>query len=645
MNIIENDDPQSITLEQDYKIPFKITNLENNTLNNFSKIVDLINLYNHLESSTQNQDGFNINNARNGILKEIERYFMTPFIIGFNKKKIYGKEFEINYLKELQVFKLLNHFSNHHNFYDQFLNHFITEITKNLQKIPDIMVSHYFINLLVNNDYGNQLINILDKNTVLNILSQINQINQGSCLFNIKDLAFLGYKPTELINLVNLQKELLYKTDHTRSILDINIIQERIKTYSQGLINSNFPFDKNKLIIAGGFAINCLIGTISRYTDIDIYIFNDFKEVVKSIVSYLEHECKCKIQMTCNKTIINIYLIDYSINFQLIKINGTIKQIIGDFDLSYSQVAILEWNNIQLTFDSYKSILTGFFTINRSAVIRNYRLVKAYIKGFKLDPIEFSKIINSTDVSVNQFIKNNHKLLDEVRNMIINLGILHGYDNFSQPDDFINNLEIFLKNYYQDDSNEYEIMTKSIYLTSNQMKNMSEVSIKNYLEKASKCNYFVISDLSNLEFESLKVYDEIYDPIEENYEKKDNNLSHIFPNIKDIILKKSKIKSWDPETNSNNIQKNELKSGNVYYPLHVITAEYYRSSKPLTEYYIKILVKISDLQINKIIGINENNNLKSVVKFKPNPQILQIIKDLDDHCQKVLYPTILFLNK
>ena len=97
MNLVQNNDQPTINTELDYKIPLKITNLENNTSNNFSKIEDLINLYINLEAIDPNFNSFNLNNARNGILKEIEKYFITPFIIGFNQKKIYGQEFEINY--------------------------------------------------------------------------------------------------------------------------------------------------------------------------------------------------------------------------------------------------------------------------------------------------------------------------------------------------------------------------------------------------------------------------------------------------------------------------------------------------------------------------------------------------------------------
>jgi hypothetical protein len=626
----------------------KIVNLESNTSNNFSKIVGLINLYNYLDMQSD---------ARNHTLKEIkteiETYFLRPFIIGFDKKKIYGKEYEINYLKELQAFKLFKDFANIYNLYDQCFKHFITEIRKNFTKLPETVLTQYFISLLVSNNYGNPLIKELDQTDVLNMLTQLIliQINDekdykhhdkhSNYLLNLSDLYILDYKLSDLLNLENLKGELLFNQGNPKSTLDINIIQERIKEYSLGLINQDFPFDKNKFIIAGGFVINTLIGTISRYTDIDIYIFNDFKQVVSKIVSYLENQCKCKIKMTCNKTIINIYIVDYYINFQLIKINGTIPQIISDFDLSYSQVAILDWNNIQLTLNSYKSLLSGTFTLNYSAVIRNYRIVKVYIKGFKLDSTDYLKIINESkqdtdDMTINyrnDTHHNHHKLLEEVKEMIINLGEIHQ----TSDNDLIltKKLEHFLKQYYQKGSYEYTIMTKSIYLTSQEMNDKSEPEIIDYLENASKCNYFVISDLSKLEFENLKCYEEDYDlnnekTYEKIYEKKDNNLSYSFPKMEDIILEKNKIKT-----------QNVIKDGDLsnVYPLYVITMEYYRSSKSLSSYYMKMLVKKKDL---KII---ENNAEKSTMILKPNQTIKKIIRDLDDRCEKILYQTILINNQ
>ena len=38
-----------------------------------------------------------------------------------------------------------------------------------------------------------------------------------------------------------------------------------------------------------------------------------------------------------------------------------------------------------MTFPAYKTLITGSFNINRNAIIRNYRIIKGYIKGFKLE--------------------------------------------------------------------------------------------------------------------------------------------------------------------------------------------------------------------------------------------------------------------
>ena len=194
---------------------------------------------------------------------------------------------------------------------------------------------------------------------------------------------------------------------------DHDIIINRIKTNSNGLINDKFPFDPTSFIISGGFAINSVIDIASDYTDIDIYIFSEFEDTSMKLIKYFQSITD--IKMTCNSSIINIYPINHNINIQLIKINGPPNEIINEFDLSYTQIAVLDWDNIIMSYNAFKSLVTGYFTLNRNNVIRSYRIIKAYVKGFILDPSEFHQILID-----NKEKKFKYKLLEEVMEFLKN---------------------------------------------------------------------------------------------------------------------------------------------------------------------------------------------------------------------------------
>ncbi len=427
-----------------------------------------------------------------------------------------------------------------------------------------------------------------------------NNILEQYKIYDLNELIKFKYFPKSLINLKNLKYKLNYSTDPPNPTFDIKIIQERMLEYSQGLISEDFPFNNN-FIIAGGFIVNLLIGIISDYTDIDIYIFNDFENQAKNIINYFKS--KCQIYMTNNKSIINIYPVDYKINIQLIKIGGTPQKIISDFDLSYSQMMMINWDKIQMTSYAYKSLLTGVFTINRKAVIRNYRIVKAYIKGFILDNNEYQKSL------VKKQNYNEHLLLNEVKTLIKALNKYHM--NCGDGDDDMNELENLLMDYFPENSQDYKIMTKSIHLEQHMIENTTSEEFKKYLEDESNCTYLKLEHLDSLTFDNLKYYME---------EDMTSSPSLAYPEM-NLIEFKSIV--YNPKY--------------YLYPLQANIGEYYKFIKPLSKCYITTNVRFSDLKIFK-----GKKYLKAI--FKPDSSTHSILKNLDTRIESLYQYFIKYNN-
>jgi hypothetical protein len=543
--------------------------MEHNEMTNLCRQKEISTVLDRHFNTNNNDDTYNTNNIDNTDNTKTNPWENNTFINFINDYKS---------LWSFQDFK------------NKYLDEFFLEIKK--------------INTFSNKPLGNYLLQILSKidtidnyDLILNILEESTLYNLSFNLYDIEELNKLNYKPVLLNNLINLKNKLYYSKENSDSTFNIEIIQKRILYYSQGLISSDFPFNSKNFIIAGGFVVNSLVGIISDYTDIDIYIFSDFENQSKELINYFNHKCNHKIHMTYNKSIINIYPIGYKINIQLIKIGGSPQKIISDFDLSYSQMMIINWNNLQMTFNAYKSILTGFFTINRKAVIRNYRIVKAYIKGFKLDTIEYSKSLIKKKQNYND-----HLLLDEVKKLIKDI-------NDYNPDDDIDHelLEELLYEYFPQNSQEYKIMTKSIHLEQHMIDMININELKSYLEKESNCTYLDLKDLEYISFENLKYYIE---------EENDYNF---YPEMNNIELKSIVYN-----------QKYYL------YPLQVNIGDYYKIIKSLSKYYITSSVKVSDLKI-----IKGTKYLKII--FKPDPRTKTIIDNMD-HKIESLYKQFIQYN-
>ncbi len=452
---------------------------------------------------------------------------------------------------------------------------------------------------------GNSMLQILSKiNTddkikyydmIINILEESKKYNSSFNLYDLNELNKLNYPPAELNNLVKLKYELNYSKNPSNPTFNIETIQKRLIDYSQGLITQDFPFNPSKFVIAGGFIVNLLIGIISYYTDIDIYIFNDFENIAKELINYFNHICKNKIHMTYNKSIINIYPVDYKINIQLIKIAGTPQKIISDFDLSYSQMMILNWDKLQMTFDAYKAMLTGLFTINRKAVIRSYRIVKAYIKGFKLDNMEYQKSLITQKQTMNE-----HLLLNEVKNLIKDL---NNYDSKKKSSHICNDaLENLLRGYFPINSQEHKIMTKSIHIEQNMIVNTTPSEFKTYLEEESNCKYLDLEQFDLITFDNLKYY---IDGENDNNTNIISNMNSSYPEMSNIELKSI---VYNPKY--------------YLFPLQANIGDYYKFTSPLSRFCIISKVKVSDLKI-----IKGQKHLKAV--FKPDSKLKEILTKLD----------------
>jgi hypothetical protein len=447
-----------------------------------------------------------------------------------------------------------------------------------------------------------QIISKLDKNKIKNydmimiisILEDSKKHNISFNLYDMNELYKLNYPMAKLNNLVKLKYELHYSMTPSQPTFNIEMIQKRLIDYSQGLITQDFPFNPNKFVIAGGFVVNLLIGIISYYTDIDIYIFNDFENQANELINYFKDTCRNKIHMTYNKSIINIYPVDYKINIQLIKIAGSPQKIISDFDLSYSQMMILNWDKLQMTFDAYKSMLTGLFTINRKAVIRSYRIVKAYIKGFILDNIEYQKSLSTQKQTMNE-----HLLLNEVKNLIKDL---NNYDSKKKSGNMCNdNLENLLRGYFPINSQEHKIMTKAVHIEQSMILNTTHDQFKTYLEELSNCKYLNLEEFNLITFENLKYY------IDGESDNTDItiNFNSSYPEMSNIELKSI---VYNPKY--------------YLFPLQANIGDYYKFLAPLSRFCILSKVKVSDLKI-----IKGHKYLKAV--FKPDSKLKDILTKLD----------------
>lgn len=451
---------------------------------------------------------------------------------------------------------------------------------------------------------GNSMLQIISKikiddkikyyDIIISILEDSKKYNPSFNLYDLNELNKLNYPLAKLNNLVKLKYELNYSKNPSQSTFNIEMIQKRLIDYSQGLITPEFPFNPSKFVIAGGFVVNLLIGIISYYTDIDIYIFNDFENQAIELINYFKETCKNKIHMTHNKSIINIYPVDYKINIQLIKIAGTPQKIISDFDLSYSQMMILNWDKLQMTFDAYKSMLTGLFTINRKAVIRSYRIVKAYIKGFVLDNIEYQKSLSTQKQTMNE-----HLLLNEVKNLIKDL---NNYDSKKKSGNMFNdNLENLLRGYFPINSQEHKIMTKAVHIEENMILNTTPDEFKTYLEEVSNCKYLNLEEFDLITFDNLKYYidgesDNMNTPI---------NFDSSYPKMTEIELKSI---VYNPKY--------------YLFPLQANIGDYYKFVEPLSRFCILSQVKVSDLKI-----IKGQKYLKAV--FKPDSKLKDILTKFD----------------
>jgi hypothetical protein len=464
---------------------------------------------------------------------------------------------------------------------------------------------------------------------IFNIIDESLKYKNVYKLFNLTDLVNLDYKLCKLNNLKSIQSMLDYFPNDNETFVDfnfdINIIQERMIKYSEGIINSSFPFKPYNYIIAGGFVLNSIIGTISNYTDIDIYIYNNFEKSVEDLVEYFEKYYE--IKMTYNKSIINIYPVGYKINIQLINIVGLLpEQIISNFDMSYSQIVLFNWNSIQMTFPAYKTLITGYFTINKNAIVRNYRIIKGYVKGFKLDPNTINKIDNDDKYQFN--------LLDEVK-LLIKKILLPGDNNND------NNIENILLSYLEKDSNEYKLMTKSIYLDKKLIEKLNENELIKYLELNSGSKYFVMEkDFDISYFEPIKYYInydsyfEINDIVNEI--DNDNNIDKKYiDNMNDIQKIDDNMKSIDYLYPSNNIEVLDLfsKNSNKLYKLFVDSGNYYKNYIELNKFSINIKCKVSNL---KLLDISNDNILTFQISFGKNYNLKKLINNIDTRIERII---------
>lgn len=457
----------------------------------------------------------------------------------------------------------------------------------------------------------NRLEKYLNNNILVNDILKSDEVKKvQSNEDGLVDLYYLykkyGKKMCNRLNILEeLQKKLHYTATDFIEDFDFNfdIIRKRMIKYSEGLICKDFPFDSYNYFIAGGFVLNSIIGVNSRYTDIDIYIYHNFEESVEKLIDYFENVANVNIKMTYSKSIINIYPIGYNINIQIINFVGlTPEQIITNFDMSYSQMGLFNWNDdkkktIEMTFLAYQTLTTGLFNLNRNAIIRNYRIIKGYVKGFILDPDEFYKLHNNTNNNNNNNNNNEYQynLLNEVKKLI---GILARTPKIGIEKLLIEHLT------NGNNINDYKLMTKSVFIE------YDDIGEKE-LEQLTGCKYFDFNKFNPNDFEPLKFYIN-YDCYLDNDDDEDDE--NTFPEMKTI---------------------NILGNGNI--KLIVDVGDYYKNYRELKSFKINLRCNVSDLRLLNVILTNETENaLLFIVPFTINEKIKSFLGNLDARIQKII---------
>jgi hypothetical protein len=483
----------------------------------------------------------------------------------------------------------------------RYLNIPESELKDTLSQMNDYY-TYYLINM-IKKEFIQQNIK-LSTEDVFNIielsLNSKNAKNKNK-LFSLKDLSTIGFNLCNLTIFSKLHTFLSYYNDEYYNQLnfDFNIkeIQNRIVKYSYNFINNNFPFKPYNYIIAGGFILNSIIGINSDYSDIDIYIFNDFRNSIIELINYFK--TIADIHMTYNKSIVNIYPVGFKINIQIINVDGlSPEKIITDFDLSYSQIALINWTTIKLTFPAYKTLITGLFTINRNAIIRNYRIIKGYVKGFKLDPLDYKKILSEPNDDTFQF-----NLLNEVKKLMSQL-----CESFNNQE----KLEKILFEYLDKNSNDFKLMTKSIYLTNQLLETYNKKELIEYLETTTNYKYLESFETVLKEMEPIKCfinYDSSFDISAQNTDI--NN----YPNIYYI----------DYVQNNHYLYCKTINDDIIMYKLYVETGSYYKNYKPLNYYSISINCNLEDLKLTSFT----DNLIKFEIPFKNNIKLKNLIIGLD----------------
>ena len=613
---------------KNYLLDGNIPKLIQNSNNNFHTIIDLLNLYTFLkyyqEESKVNEiklildiyfKAKNYNDNQNSISIQIQKLtkslyeLQTLWMFPYYWKEKWSEYFETLMKKIIVISEPRNYISTN-SYTSIFINMLINQLSINANLNNQITIKKK-----------------ISDEMLFYMLEYCVQVYPSRNIFNINELVKLDYKLGAINSLNELKREFNYWSTPPNLTFNMEIIQKRMVSYSYGLINSNFPFNFNKYIIAGGFALNVIIGVVSGFSDIDIYIFEDFDDSVKTLINYFMSITD--IKMTNNKSIINIYPIGYKINIQLIKIEQKPVSIINDFDMSYSQFCIFDWNNILMTFQAYQTLITGYFKINKNVIIKSYRIIKGYIKGFKLDKDEFLNLNNNINLNLKNNNLKKNKMIDSNINNISNNNInnndssnntkIKNHKSFIDLSDEVkelilklncsdlNQLEQIIIDYLENNQADYNSLKKGIYLIKKDIETMSEEQLISYLENMSGCIYLNFDDFNGDNFVNLQYYNIDYDNIDDDINNI-NNINNINDNIDDNVNTNKYIITFPDMrdiTFSKKYQTNTLKYEKIndnitLYELSVITGSYYQNLRALKFYPIKLLININDIKIFKL---------------------------------------------
>lgn len=432
------------------------------------------------------------------VLREIKIYFdRVP------------DEFVNPYTYEEYLFEALQIIWLFPEFYDE-----LKVILNNYAKLVNSSLCH-------NCTFGNHLIDSIFKKVNKNIteemfykmtkeiLDEFKKIQPTkNHLFDVTSLEKILFEPA-VLETFPMQKTLGYQ-EPEEITFSKQKLQARMTQYSNNIINESFPFDSSKFVIAGGFPTNIICGLRSEYTDIDIYIYKDFKETSKTIIDHLLKTYK--VELTYNPCIINVILVGSKMNLQLINSKEKHQEVIDKFDLTHSQAMITNWNKIEITLEAFHAYLTGTFEINSNVRINPSRILKAYVKGFKMDTHSIRKAIN---VEIDNDAK---KILDEFK-------ILDAFK-------ITNNIQMVLEKHLKPDSTNFKILTKAIYIPDNFYQDV-DADIKKYLENITKFKYLKPNDIENTNFKPLDIYGSKYYGYDFCEKDKDNNKkSNILEKVK-----------------------------------------------------------------------------------------------------------------